>query len=203
MAMPASGCIGIITCPNGVACSSISQAVDGNVTPPKNLCALSVSAGKSAPHGMTEFYNYSSTKCVDICTTANNYNSYICWVSGCTCSTPAMTAGQCYCMCSFCICIGNGVGSTSVGVACVCFNCNGTPVYNCSYGTVGVWSCTGTFNVLVKCGDCLKWYAVACAVVASIARPYACLCFPSTAVCSCVGTFQRGTTYSVVACVIR
>lgn len=58
MAMPASGCIGIITCPNSVACTSIAQAVDGNVTPPKSLSTLSVSAGKTAPHAMTEFYNY-------------------------------------------------------------------------------------------------------------------------------------------------
>lgn len=62
MAMPASGCIGIITCPNSVACTSIAQAVDGNVTPPKSLSTLSVSAGKTAPHAMTEFYNYSKKK---------------------------------------------------------------------------------------------------------------------------------------------
>jgi hypothetical protein len=59
MAMPASGCIGIIACPNGVACSSIAQAVDGNVTPPKSLAALSVTAGLDGC--MSDFYGYSAS----------------------------------------------------------------------------------------------------------------------------------------------
>ena len=66
MAMPASGSLGIKICPGSVACTSISQAVDGNVTGDKSLSTLSTTAGKSAPHCMREFYGYASaTLCVN------------------------------------------------------------------------------------------------------------------------------------------
>lgn len=99
MAMPASGCIGIIACPNGVACSSIAQAVDGNVTPPKSLLSLSVAAGKSAPHGMTEFYGYNPTpKYVDFtnifCSGNNTVNARACSSLD---VSPAMSSGEFYC----------------------------------------------------------------------------------------------------------
>ena len=58
MAMPASGCIALRTCIVGIACSSISCAVDGNATGSKSLSTLSTTAGKSAPHSMSEFYGY-------------------------------------------------------------------------------------------------------------------------------------------------
>lgn len=105
MAMPASGCIGIITCPNSVACTSVAQAVNGNVTPPKSLCALSVTAGKSAPHGMTEFYSFTPTlKYVDFtnisCTGNNTATARACSSVN---VSPAMTVGEYYCAC-FCLC---------------------------------------------------------------------------------------------------
>lgn len=58
MAMPASGCIALRTCITGCACSSISCAVAGFACSPACLSSLSVQAGKSAPHSMSEFYGY-------------------------------------------------------------------------------------------------------------------------------------------------
>lgn len=55
--MCSSGSLGLLSAPQG-ACSSISIAVTGNATPPKSLVALSVAAGKTAPHSMLEFYGY-------------------------------------------------------------------------------------------------------------------------------------------------
>ncbi len=59
MAMPASGCIGLRCCFGTTACSSIGIAVCGSLQTPTSLCAMSVAAGKAAPHAMTEFYGYS------------------------------------------------------------------------------------------------------------------------------------------------
>lgn len=58
--MPTSGCIALRTCIVGIACSSIACAVDGNAVGSKSLSTLSVTAGKSAPHCMREFYGYDS-----------------------------------------------------------------------------------------------------------------------------------------------
>lgn len=58
MALPASGSLSIKGAA-GVG-RSISQEVDGNETGNKSLATLSTSAGKSAPHGMIEFYSYTS-----------------------------------------------------------------------------------------------------------------------------------------------
>ena len=100
MAMPASGCIGIITCPNSVACTSIAQAVDGNVTPPKSLATLSATAGKSAPHSMTEFYSYSASFTVSMDVVYNNGGSGEC-MEGTACLRCWDTdAGVCSCFIS-------------------------------------------------------------------------------------------------------
>ena len=64
--MPASGCINLHDCIVGIACSSIACAVDGNATGSKTLCTLSVTAGKSAPHSMSEFYGYAGATAVCI-----------------------------------------------------------------------------------------------------------------------------------------
>lgn len=58
MAMPTSGCIAIKSAPQ--TCGSICAAVvQGGGGASGSLSALSVSAGKSAPHCMREFYGYS------------------------------------------------------------------------------------------------------------------------------------------------
>jgi len=58
MSLPSSGSLSILN--SAGAGRSIAQEVNGNLTPPKSLTTLSVAAGKTAPHGMLEFYNYSS-----------------------------------------------------------------------------------------------------------------------------------------------
>ena len=55
MAMPLSGTIAIISAPQ--TCGSICAAVG---CASGSLLALSVAAGKTAPHSMTEFYGYSN-----------------------------------------------------------------------------------------------------------------------------------------------
>ena len=61
MAMCTSGNLSI--CATAGTCRSISTAVGGGSG---SLSSLSVSAGKSAPHGMIEFYGYSSASlCVN------------------------------------------------------------------------------------------------------------------------------------------
>ena len=117
---------------------SIACEVDGDVTPPKTLCTLSESAGKSAPHSMLEFYGYSSigvvsldiTQDVDLAYTQGYYGVVL----------PTGTTSGCYCMCvnmlvvlgiegtkcsaHACVirngtCIG-GVSSTVTGTTCKC-----------------------------------------------------------------------------------
>lgn len=61
MAMPSSGCIALRTCITGCACSSISCAVAGVACSPACLSTLSVAAGKTSPHSMSEFYSYVPT----------------------------------------------------------------------------------------------------------------------------------------------
>jgi len=78
MAMPASGCIALRTCITGCACSSISCAVAGIACSPASLASLSVQAGKSAPHSMTEFYSYSASFTVSMDVAYNNGGSGEC-----------------------------------------------------------------------------------------------------------------------------
>lgn len=115
---------------------SIACEVDGNVTPPKSLCSLSVSAGKTAPHAMTEFYGYSNYKCIEFNnlsgTPTESYDEII--------SSPSMSAGECYNISlSWSLCT---VGSKSN--ACVYVYCNGTTKYSCA--ATSDQSCSGTFS---------------------------------------------------------
>ena len=56
MALPDSGSLSLKTAAGEGR--SIAQEVDGNTTGNKSLTTLSVTAGKSAPHAMSEFYGY-------------------------------------------------------------------------------------------------------------------------------------------------
>lgn len=58
MALTETGSLGLKYNVGGVLCTSIACAVDGNTVGNKSLCSLSVSAGKSSPHCMREFYGY-------------------------------------------------------------------------------------------------------------------------------------------------
>ena len=61
MSMPESGCITLRTCITGIDCSSIACAVNGGVVSNCCLSLLSITAGKSTPHAMREFYGYPNT----------------------------------------------------------------------------------------------------------------------------------------------
>lgn len=54
--LPESGSLSLKSAAGAVR--SISSAVDGNETGNKSLTTLSVTAGKTAPHSMLEFYGY-------------------------------------------------------------------------------------------------------------------------------------------------
>ncbi len=56
MSMPASGNLGLLSCPGGIACTSISAAACGTTVGPKCLTALATAAGKTAC--MRAFYSY-------------------------------------------------------------------------------------------------------------------------------------------------
>lgn len=151
MAMPASGCIGIIACPNGVACSSIAQAVDGNVTPPKSLCALSIAAGKSAPHGMTEFYGYAPavTKYADFtCISCTGNNTAIARACSSLDVSPAMVSGEYYCP-TFCWWLTSDIDYGLMTLFTVARN--GSTVCTCS-ASPGDY-CFGSFSMCVAQGD--------------------------------------------------
>jgi len=115
MAMPASGTIAII-CNTCQTCSSIAVAVDGNCTPPKSLCTLSASAGKSTPHAMSEFYGFTSKTPINLV----QYQSYgtqgsSAYVYRYFCLSPTPAAGQTYSACirgDLCT-IGQAAGSYS------------------------------------------------------------------------------------------
>lgn len=78
MAMPTSGCIAIKD--NTIqTCSSICAAV-GGVT--GSLCSLSITAGKSAPHCMREFYGYSSALPLSLTTTSCSQSSNVSYHCG-------------------------------------------------------------------------------------------------------------------------
>lgn len=152
MAMPASGCLGILSCPGSVACTSISQAVDGNVTPPKSLCALSVTAGKSAPHGMTEFYGYGPTpKVVNLlCLTCTGNNTITARATSCLCVNPAMSSGECYCP-TFSWCLFNDL---DYGVfASFCVSRDGVCIECCAISPDGSYSHSGSFSTCIPSGE--------------------------------------------------
>ena len=98
MAMPSSGCIALRNCISNCACSSISCAVTGAAQTPASLSSLSVCAGKTAPHGMREFYGYSSSKSVTVslCTTTSGGSPGRCGCDwGCICVEPALAGSEC------------------------------------------------------------------------------------------------------------
>ena len=97
MAMPSSGSIGLKYCVGTTACSSLSQAVDGNQTGDKSLSTLSTKAGKSTPHSMREFYNYvAPTLSLSPTTLYFDVDGSVCCCAVCVCAT----AGLDWCACT-------------------------------------------------------------------------------------------------------
>jgi hypothetical protein len=125
--MPLSGSLGIISSPGGT-CTSISQAVDGNTTPPKSLTTLSVSAGKPAPHSMLEFYGYVPNKEVDFFESYDS-QSQAYWEKHLEImTTPAMNSGECFNLQIYDTLSTNDTGDYSI----ICVYCNSGTIGTCT-----------------------------------------------------------------------
>ena len=152
MAMPASGCIALRTCIIGIACSSIACAVNGSAVGSCSLSALSVSAGKSAPHAMTEFYGYSPappTINLNIQPISVACGPYAICCCGCLQPGNSVPVGDCYFPnYSWQLCASN---ITPTG-AFVCIKCNGTTIYQCSVSSKA-FTCSGTWTTAARCVD--------------------------------------------------
>jgi hypothetical protein len=119
MAMPASGSIAIIDNTLQV-CSSIRTSVGLACG---SLCALSVAAGKTAPHAMSEFYGYTPPvwSCIDVgCVPITEVgiigSSALVARTLCISTTPTMSVGNCYTLtlsANLCA-MGQAVGSYSI-----------------------------------------------------------------------------------------
>lgn len=163
MAMPASGLLGIINDPQA-ACSSICNAVFAATgVGSGSLTTLSVAAGKTAPHAMSEFYGYTAPtwSCIDLLRTnsagTDGVSAAVLKVH-CLRPNPAMSVGQCYTAgISMNLCaIGQAVGS----FATLCATCNGVQVLCC---TTTNGCITVTCNVTVDYNDILLICTGACA----------------------------------------
>ena len=191
MAMPGSGSLGILSCPGSVACTSIAQAVSGNVTPPKSLCALSVSAGKSAPHGMTEFYGYSGSKAVSIAGLSCSENTSCMCKCGCLSYSPARSTNECY-FPSYCWFLCKSTSALPVG-SCVQMLCNGVSIHCCVIAGKSAYNCVGSWNLdCVDYNDCIDIITLADRGAATVG----CYAYAEVLICAitnCVGTYTIGT----------
>ena len=156
MAMPASGSIAIISAPQ--ACGSICAAVG---CASGSLTTLSVAAGKTAPHSMSEFYNYVPKLPVDfIQYTTFGTLGVSSYVYRYYCVNPKPSTG------TYSLCIRGDlctVGQQSGLWARVCVTCNAVSKYCCCVGfnvcaPLNVWA---AFTVGTT--DCVRVCAHACA----------------------------------------
>ncbi len=187
MAMPASGCIAIVSAPQ--TCGSISAAVCGTAQG-SCLSALSVAAGKTAPHCMTEFYGYAGSYTpINMCV----YGGGGCGSGSAislTCLTPTITvAGDCYCAC-YCVGLDARV-QASGSFACVCIARAGTAVLNCN---VSAGSCANpSVSFLVCCGQAVTANICGCSTCSTCSTSAtACLCLLSITCVSTKGLYCRG-----------
>lgn len=147
MGMPSSGSLGLRAC-QACLCSSISCGVCGTLEASTSLLSMGVSAGKTADHGMLEFYNFcreTSYKSIGFSNISrvgtNGVSSTVCSLD-CICSNGAMVAGQCYTitLCHF-LCSNNCTGSRACVQLCgtainyCCVITNGAPgvSFSCSF----------------------------------------------------------------------
>ncbi len=139
--MCATGALGLCSAPQA-GCSNIATGVCVAAPSPASLSSLSASAGKTAPHTMTEFHSFcreTSFKVVGLCNIStsgadgsNNSGRF-----DCICSNSAMVACQCYTI-QLChaLCVNSCTGSRSW----ICIFCNGGVLYTCTLnnGAAGV-----------------------------------------------------------------
>jgi hypothetical protein len=148
-AMPSSGSLSILGTPQGV-CSSISQVVEGNVTPPKSLATLGIDSGIGLPIKMSLFYSYTPTviNLVEGCTTGNGgltACAHLCFLD-----FHSLKAGSCYCLCVCGYLSTTGQGASSS--AYLCLTCNGTCIYGCT-AAANVCIAALSTSFCVKSGD--------------------------------------------------
>lgn len=155
MPMPASGSIAILN--NTLqTCSSICASVLGDR---ECLSVLSIIAGKTAPHCMSEFYSFcreTSYKAVglnQISVAGTNGTATTCRTD-CICSNPAMSTDQCYTITiCHCLCANTCTGSQSFACGC----CNGVGVYSCTRPNIlGAVSFSCSFPVVAGDTICVK-----------------------------------------------
>ena len=154
MAMCPSGSLSI--CATAGACRSISTAVG---TGSGSLAALSVSAGKGAPHAMTEFYSYSADIPVNFVQYGAIGNMGISnYVCRSFCVVPKATSPTTYTIC-FSMSMGT-VFQASGAYSRVCITCNASSVFCCC---IPFQDCAvPTFNELIDTNDCVRVLVTTC-----------------------------------------
>lgn len=191
MAIPSSGKIGLISCPDGIACTSISMAVYGNTTPDKSLFAAGCTASITSPIAMSDFYGY-QTGCVthelqyDFKNSTDHREVWTLNVSP-SLSTGSWTYAGNVWLCAHCY-------LTEPSCASINMCCNGNYVYNkivsgsLSDGTP--YTCDATFSIDLNAGDTLSMTIRACVDTGPTGY--------STEVCLynvCENTLPNGYTY--------
>lgn len=152
MPMPASGCIALRNCISGIKCSSISCAVTGTVGPVggSSLAEMSICAGKSAPHSMSEFYCYSSGIGVyfyKLSQTGIDGEDMMVCACYALCTTATMPVGHCYNIClNWSI---TKASSIKTLPQLICVTCNSDNVYSCSVSTKAELDCGGSWGPMV------------------------------------------------------
>lgn len=194
-AMCSSGSLGILSAPQG-GCSSISQSVAGNVTPPKRLCTLGVYAGYSLPIKMSCFYGFTDRQ-ISFCNLSTSAQGGLTTCS-CSCiqSVNSMVGGQCLSvtLCGNLSTVGQGASSCAYFIV----KCNGTQVYCCA---AAANSCVSNICYLTPdaYGYCL--HLVLCAVTTSCActncaTAYGCI----SSVSPVSGSFSVGSPNTCLMC---
>lgn len=187
MAMPASGTVAIISAPQ--TCGSICAAVQ---VASGSLLLLSQCAGKSGPHGMTEFYGYAGPKVVTLyqCSVSGTIGVSTtiagCWFLN---ISPAIAAGEC-----FFVTFNASMGTVSQGssaiacfaVYCCCGCCGGCLIgpdacVSPAFGSY-MYSSTAPYALCVR----TTTTSASCAGNTSVNFSIGC-------VCSITGSFIKGT----------
>lgn len=192
MAMPASGCIALYNCISGIACSSIACAVQGTPVGSCCLSALSVAAGKTAPHTMSEFYGYYPPTPINLYTYAsvgtdgvssNLTRAY------CVCPTPGI--GDSYCLClGFDMCIGGASSGSYVGV---CVTCNLACKMSCCF-VYGQTCAVPLVEFPVGSSDCVRIFTCVCECTSIVGTVGNIATIDSITTIS--GNFCRGANYT-------
>jgi hypothetical protein len=197
MAMPLSGSLGIKSCPDGGACTSIAQAVDGNTSGNKSLTTLSVSTGKVAPHSMLEFYGYTTAPTnptVSILLLSDPVSeSTCCCVCGCLITSNVMPSNDCY-FPDYCwrLCANNESNSH----ACVSVICNNTSIYSCAINNCAIFDCNGTWTTTARKVDCNDCIHIVTGVYNGTIDSSVMACVQVTSITQCVGTYCLGSPSS-------